>query len=79
MVKKSNSNTHAKQGLNIIMNSPACPTTKEGLEAFREMSKASGMNTNEMLKYIGKRSHLPKQVDSDKQKQEHRLENLQTE
>ena len=61
------------------MNSPAAPTTKEGLEAFREMSRASGMNTNDMLKYIGKRSHLPRQVESDKKKQEERLEKLQPE
>lgn len=72
-------NTHSKQGLAILMNSPAKPTTKEGLEAYREMAKASGMTTNEMLKYIGKRSHFPRQIDTDKAKQDERLENLQTE
>ena len=78
MVKKNKPKytTDNKLGLAHIIQSPANPTTKEGLEAFREMKKASGMSTNEMIGYIGKKSHFPRQVDNDKKKQETRLEKL---
>lgn len=69
--------TMTQLGLLHIMNSPVNPTTKEGLEAFREMKKAAGMQTKEMLDYIGRKSHFPRQVEADKKKQDSRLENLQ--
>ena len=74
---KRHADTLTRQGMGIIANSPAFPATAEGLAAFREMQKASGMNTGDMLKYIGKRSHFPRQVDNDKVKQEQRLEKLE--
>ena len=69
--------TASQLGLLHIMNSPANPATKKGLEAFREMKKASGMNTRDMLEYIGKKAHAPRPVEGDKKKQEARLEKLQ--
>jgi hypothetical protein len=60
------------------MNSPAKPTTKEGLEAYREMAKASGMNTKDMLSYIGKKAHMPRSSEGEKKKQDARLEKLQS-
>lgn len=68
--------TLTQRGLKVLMNSPANPNTKEGLEAFRAMRKASGMDTQEMLKYIGKKSSLPRQQSEDNAKQEQRLEKL---
>lgn len=69
--------TATRAGLVHLMKSPANPTTKEGLEAYREMKKASGMNTQEMLEYIGRKAHMPRSADNDKKKQEERLEKLQ--
>jgi hypothetical protein len=69
--------SHEKTGLNHILTTPANPNTPQGLAAFREMRNASGMSTKEMLHYIGKKSHLPRNVDSDKAKQEERLKTLE--
>ena len=68
--------TLTQRGLKVLMNSPANPNTKEGLEAFRAMKKASGLDTQEMLKYIGRKSGLPRKASEDKAKQEQRLEKL---
>lgn len=73
---KSSYSSATKDGMLQVMNSPANPMTKEGLEAFREMKKASGMNTTEMFNYIGRKSRFPRGVDADKKKQEARLEKL---
>lgn len=70
--------TASKAGLMQIINSPASPITKEGLEAYREMKKASGMGTSEMLSYIGRKAHMPRSADGDKKKQDERLEKLQS-
>ena len=67
--------THAEVGMDILMKSPASPTTQEGLKAFKEMKKASGLSTQAMLEYIGKKSRMPKKND-EKQKQETRLDIL---
>lgn len=76
MVKKT-PNTASKLGLQHILNSPANPTTPDGLKAYREMKKASGMNSHEMFQYIGRKAHMPRQVEADKKKQEERLEKLE--
>ena len=70
--------TATKAGLMQIIHSPASPITKEGLEAYREMKKASGMGTMEMLNYIGRKAHMPRSADGEKKKQEERLEKLQS-
>ena len=68
--------TTTRRGMKILINSPANPMTKEGLEAFRAMKKASGMDTHEMIKYIGHKSSLPRKQNEEKSKQEERLEKL---
>jgi hypothetical protein len=77
MVKKQHPVTASQAGLLHLMKSPANPTTKEGLEAYRELKKASGMETKEMLEYIGRKAHMPRSSDGEKKKQESRLEKLQ--
>lgn len=68
--------TAAQRGMKVLINSPANPMTKDGLEAFRAMKQAAGMNTDEMIKYIGNKSSLPRKQSEDKAKQEQRLEKL---
>lgn len=62
----------------MLMESPANPLTSEGLTAFREMKKAAGMDTHDMIQYIGKKSNMPsqKRKTEDEQKQESRLQKL---
>lgn len=74
--KQPKQQTNEQAGLHHILSTPANPNTPQGLAAFREMKQASGMSTQEMLHYIGKKSHFPRSVDSDKAKQEERLKNL---
>jgi len=66
--------SHAQLGMEMLMKSPASPMTQEGLKAFKEMKKASGLTTDDMLTYIGKKSRMPK--EDDKAKQEQRLKIL---
>lgn len=74
--QKQNSQTAAHRGLQHLLNSPTSPLTHEGLHAFRTMKKASGLSTGEMIEHIGKRSRQPRPQESDKAKQEARLEKL---
>lgn len=69
--------SHALAGLEHLLKSPAAPTTKEGLQAYREMKKASGLSTGDLLEYVGKKSRMPSQAHNDKQQQEKRLQTLE--
>ena len=69
------SKTHADNGYSMLLKSKASPTTPEGLKAFREIQKASGLSTTEIVKHIGRKSKLPK--EDEKKKQDARLEILE--
>jgi len=51
--------------------------SKQGLEAFREMKKSSGMTTPDILNYMGKKSRLPSQAKQDAAQQEKRIQIIQ--
>ena len=68
--------SHTLKGFELLLNSPASPMTKEGLEAFRQLKKASGLSTRETLKYLG--SKQPKQPSKEEVKQDERLSNLKS-
>lgn len=66
--------TQAQIGFETLMNSPANPLTKEGLQAFRAIKKASGLSTRETLEYLG--SKPPSKKPKEEVKQGERLANL---
>ena len=68
--------SHAVRGFEVLLNSPASPMTKEGLFAFRQLKKASGLSTRETLKYLG--SKEPKPKSKEEAKQDERLNNLKS-
>ena len=71
--------TLANRGLQHLVNSPASPLTQEGLHTFRLMKKASGLSIGETIEHIGRRGTQIKTTETDKQKQEARLEKLNPE
>ena len=77
--KKKHSETAGERGFQHLMNSPASPLTPEGLHAFRLMKKASGLSVQETVEHIGKRGRQPKATETDKAKQDARLEKLNPE
>ena len=76
MAKKNRGQTACRNGLKILMESPANPLTPEGLSAFREMKKAAGMDTHDMIQYIGKKSSVPRKKSEEQEKQDSRLQKL---
>jgi hypothetical protein len=77
--KKRHGETAGERGLQHLINSPASPLTPEGLHAFRLMKKASGLSVQETVEHIGKRGRQPKPTETDKAKQDARLEKLNPE
>ena len=74
--QKNRSETAGQRGLQHLVNSPASPLTPEGLHAFRLMKKASGLSVQETVEHIGKRGRQFQPTETDKAKQEARLEKL---
>ena len=77
--QKNRSETAGQRGLQHLVNSPASPLTPEGLHAFRLMKKASGLSVQETVEHIGKRGRQQKATETDKAKQDARLEKLNPE
>lgn len=76
-MKHQKNNTAGYRGLQQLINSPASPLTPEGLHAFRLMKKASGLSVRDTIEHIGRRGRQPNPTESDKAKQEARLEKLE--
>jgi hypothetical protein len=77
--QKNHGETAGQRGFQHLVNSPASPLTPEGLQAFRLMKKASGLSVQETIEHIGKRGRQPKATETDKAKQDARLEKLNPE
>ena len=68
--------TNTQLGFQHLLQTPASPMTKTGLEAFREMKKSCGMDTPDILNYMGKKLRMPSQVKQDEAQQKKRIEML---
>ena len=77
--QKNHNETAGQRGFQHLANSPASPLTPEGLQAFRLMKKATGLSVQDTIEHIGKRGRQPKATETDKAKQDARLEKLNAE
>jgi hypothetical protein len=77
--QKNHNETAGQRGFQHLVNSPASPLTPEGLQAFRLMKKATGLSVQDTIEHIGKRGRQPKATETDKAKQDARLEKLNAE